>query len=231
MSSLARSRADSRSTSFSESMDGSMAATELMGKAKGTATVPEEAKLEESKSGNEPEVISVEETLSSRNIRVAVVGNVDAGKSTLIGTLTTSFLDDGRGSSRTAIMKHRHEIESGRTSTSSSHLLGFKHSGEVVVGREKHRANRMKTDDEIAKMSYRIVTLMDLAGHEKYLKVRERGSFVSLSNLPTQLNHLSLDYHPRGFERNGGLFSYSRQQPPPSHAHDPASSELVLLLY
>jgi len=175
MSSLARSRADSRSTSFSESMDGSMAATDLMDKAKGTVTVPEETKLEENQSVNEPEVISVEETLSSRNIRVAVVGNVDAGKSTLIGTLTTSFLDDGRGSSRTAIMKHRHEIESGRTSTSSSHLLGFKHSGEVVVGREKHRANRMKTDDEIAKMSYRIVTLMDLAGHEKYLKTTIHG--------------------------------------------------------
>ena len=187
MSSLARSRADSRSTSFSESMDGSMAATDLRDKSKGTATVPEESKLEENQSGNEPEVISVEETLSSRNIRVAVVGNVDAGKSTLIGTLTTSFLDDGRGSSRTAIMKHRHEIESGRTSTSSSHLLGFKHSGEVVVGREKHRANRMKTDDEIAKMSYRIVTLMDLAGHEKYLKVR-RESFARASRAPHNLN-------------------------------------------
>jgi hypothetical protein len=32
--------------------------------------------------------VSVEETLSSRNVRIAVLGNVDAGKSTLIGTLT-----------------------------------------------------------------------------------------------------------------------------------------------
>merc|ERR1712110_522958 len=68
---------------------------------------------------------SVTETLASRNIRLAVVGNVDAGKSTLIGTLTTSCLDDGRGKSRTSIMKHRHEIETGRTSTASSHILGF----------------------------------------------------------------------------------------------------------
>jgi hypothetical protein len=36
--------------------------------------------------------LSISETLSSRNIRVAVVGNVDAGKSTLIGTLTTFYL-------------------------------------------------------------------------------------------------------------------------------------------
>merc|ERR1712137_307926 len=82
---------------------------------------------------------SLSETLSSRNIRVAVVGNVDAGKSTLIGTLTTSCLDDGRGKSRTSIMKHRHEIETGRTSTASSHILGFSKNGEPVSTKDKLR--------------------------------------------------------------------------------------------
>jgi GTPase len=113
--------------------------------------------------------LSVSETLSSRNIRVAVVGNVDAGKSTMIGTLTSSCLDDGRGSSRTSIMKHRHEIESGRTSTASTHLMGFRSTGEAIVGQESLR-NRRKSEDEVARESYRVVTLMDLAGHEKYLK-------------------------------------------------------------
>lgn len=115
------------------------------------------------------ENLSVSETLSSRNIRVAVVGNVDAGKSTMIGTLTSSCLDDGRGSSRTSIMKHRHEIESGRTSTASTHLMGFRSTGEAIVGRESLR-NRLKSEDEVARESYRVITLMDLAGHEKYLK-------------------------------------------------------------
>lgn len=32
------------------------------------------------------------ETMSAHHLRVAVVGNVDAGKSTLIGTLKTSTL-------------------------------------------------------------------------------------------------------------------------------------------
>lgn len=112
---------------------------------------------------------TIAETLSTRNIRVAVVGNVDAGKSTLIGTLTTSHLDDGRGKSRTAIMKHRHEIESGRTSTATTHLMGFSSSGRPVMGRDAVRSKR-KTEDEVARESYRIITLMDLAGHEKYLK-------------------------------------------------------------
>ena len=121
----------------------------------------------------EEDIIS--NTLSERNIRVAVVGNVDAGKSTLIGTLTTSSLDDGRGRSRTTIMKHRHEIESGRTSTATSHLMGFRHCGEPIMGKDSIRANKRKSEDEVVRESYRIVTLLDLAGHEKYLKTTIHG--------------------------------------------------------
>lgn len=115
-------------------------------------------------------VDSVGETLASRNIRIAVVGNVDAGKSTLIGALTTSSLDDGRGRCRTSIMKHRHEIESGRTSTATTHLMGFNAKGEPIAGRDSVRANKRKGEDEVVREAFRIITLMDLAGHEKYLK-------------------------------------------------------------
>ena len=43
------------------------------------------------------------------DLRVAVVGNVDAGKSTLVGVLTgpVSFLDDGRGLARSRVLRHK----------------------------------------------------------------------------------------------------------------------------
>ena len=129
-----------------------------------------EGKEEEKAAPVLEEKMSVGETMSARNIRIAVVGNVDAGKSTLIGTLVSSSLDDGRGKSRTSIMKHRHEIESGRTSTATTHLMGFRSSGQPIAGRDQIRANKRKGEDEIARESYRVITLMDLAGHEKYLK-------------------------------------------------------------
>lgn len=47
-------------------------------------------------------------------IRVAVVGNVDAGKSTLLGVLTHGELDNGRGHARMKLFRHKHEMESGR---------------------------------------------------------------------------------------------------------------------
>lgn len=62
--------------------------------------------------------------------RVAVVGNVDAGKSTLLGVLTHGELDNGRGYARQRLFRHKHEMESGRTSSVGNDILGFDNLGE-----------------------------------------------------------------------------------------------------
>lgn len=56
-------------------------------------------------------------------LRVAVIGNVDSGKSTMVGVLTRSMLDNGRGAARSKVFKHSHEGESGRTSAIGQHNL------------------------------------------------------------------------------------------------------------
>lgn len=43
------------------------------------------------------------------DIRIAVIGNVDSGKSTLVGVLTKGIMDDGRGSARTKVFNFTHE--------------------------------------------------------------------------------------------------------------------------
>ena len=40
-----------------------------------------------------------------KNIKIAVAGNVDSGKSTLIGVLSNNILDNGRGYARSFILK------------------------------------------------------------------------------------------------------------------------------
>src|SRR5690349_7327695 len=62
-------------------------------------------------------------------VRVAVVGNVDSGKSTLLGVLTRGQLDNGRGLARMNIFVHKHELETGRTSSISHEILGFNSKG------------------------------------------------------------------------------------------------------
>jgi elongation factor 1-alpha len=77
-----------------------------------------------------------------------VAGNVDSGKSTLIGVLINDKLDDGKGSARGSIAYFPHERETGRTSSCQSHML---------------------------KMNDVYVCFYDLCGHQKYLRNTARG--------------------------------------------------------
>jgi len=104
--------------------------------------------------------------MATQHIRVAVVGNVDAGKSTLIGCLVSDILDDGRGEARARVTKHRHELMSGRTSAIGTHLVGLDESAQTIV---------TSCESEKTMKATRLVTLMDMAGHEKYLKTTIAG--------------------------------------------------------
>ncbi|XP_072105245.1 GTP-binding protein 2b isoform X2 [Mobula birostris] len=98
------------------------------------------------------------------DLRVAVLGNADSGKSTLLGVLTQGELDNGRGRARLNLFRHLHEIQSGRTSSISFEILGFNSKGEVV------NYSGSRTAEVICESASKMITFIDLAGHHKYLK-------------------------------------------------------------
>lgn len=100
-----------------------------------------------------------------------VAGTIDSGKSTLIAVLTHGsggrpLLDNGLGSARTNILKHKHEIESGRTSSISEQLLGYDSEGRVL----NYAGVSSFTPFEIGTTASRQIHFIDMGGHEKYLK-------------------------------------------------------------
>lgn len=99
-------------------------------------------------------------------VRVAVLGGADAGKSTLLGVLTQGELDNGRGRARLNMFRHMHEIQSGRTSCISHETLGFDANGNII----NYKYNEMMTAEEISDRSTKLVTFMDLAGHRRYMR-------------------------------------------------------------
>mmetsp|Transcript_43557 Transcript_43557/g.137820 ORF Transcript_43557/g.137820 Transcript_43557/m.137820 type:complete len:531 (-) Transcript_43557:220-1812(-) len=105
------------------------------------------------------------------DMRIAVVGNVDSGKSTIVGVLTSGKLDNGRGLARSSVFRHRHELESGRTSSITQHIMGINASGDIV----NYSSIHAKTSSEIVKESAKVVTFIDLAGHERYIKTTVYG--------------------------------------------------------
>lgn len=107
-------------------------------------------------------------------IRVAVVGNVDSGKSTLTSVLTKSILDDGRGSARLRVFNYDHEAKNGRTSSIANEIMGFDEKGNQVFP-EHFVANKNKYWSEVVSKTKKVVSLIDLCGHEKYLKTTMLG--------------------------------------------------------
>jgi GTPase len=111
--------------------------------------------------------------------RIAVVGNVDAGKSSLLGVLVKGDLDDGRGRARVNLFRHKHEIETGRTSSVGMEILGFDTMGQVITS---DTPGRKLSWEEIGKRSAKVITFTDLAGHEKYLRTTVFGLLSSSPN-------------------------------------------------
>ena len=56
-------------------------------------------------------------------LRIAAIGNVDSAKSTTISCIANNIIDNGRGLARSKILKHKHEEETGRTSSITQYYI------------------------------------------------------------------------------------------------------------
>lgn len=90
------------------------------------------------------------------------------------------------------IFRHKHEIETGRTSSISQEIMGFDSKGKVVNYSGMHAA---MGDQEICEQSSKIVTFIDLAGHEKYL----RTTLFGLTGMPIVLFYLGFTVNLNNF--------------------------------
>jgi GTPase len=102
------------------------------------------------------------------DLKIAIAGNVDSGKSSTLGALMTGTLDNGRGSARLNVFNFSHEVKSGRTSSVGHHILGFDEKGGIVTHTSEFGGKR--SWPEIIGQSAKVITFFDLCGHEKYLK-------------------------------------------------------------
>lgn len=68
----------------------------------------------------------------------------------MLGVLVKGGLDDGRGKARVNLFRHKHEIESGRTSSVGMEIMGFDVHGDIVQSKVP---GRKLTWEEIGKQS------------------------------------------------------------------------------
>ncbi|OMJ86445.1 hypothetical protein SteCoe_12025 [Stentor coeruleus] len=94
------------------------------------------------------------------DIRVALIGESQSGKSSFIGVVSKGVKENGRGSARNAILRHMHEKKQGFTASVTQHLVGFDCRGKII----KHN----KSWAELVMKSSKLISFIDLPGNKKY---------------------------------------------------------------
>lgn len=119
----------------------------------------------------------------TEQLRVSLTGSTTSGKSSLLGTLSTSTLDNGRGKSRLSLLKHRHEIVSGISSSVTPELIGYHDTTLSRMGMISstnvinYATGNVSTWNDIhcASEPGRLVFFTDSAGHPRYRRTIARG--------------------------------------------------------
>ena len=126
---------------------------------------------------NQPHELSNAAIHSTEQLRIALIGPTTSGKSTLLGTLTMSTLDNGRGQSRLSMLKHRHEINSGMTSSVTQELIGYQEADNGTVNVVNYATDNVASwiDIHVAASGSRLVLISDSAGHPRYRRTTVRG--------------------------------------------------------
>ncbi|OBT53615.1 hypothetical protein VE04_06615 [Pseudogymnoascus sp. 24MN13] len=116
---------------------------------------------------------------STEQLRITLTGPTTSGKSSLLGTLSTGTLDNGRGKSRLSLLKHRHELASGITSSVAQELVGYRTSSSPAIAAEviNYATGNVTTWTDIHAQSEngRLVFVSDSAGHPRYRRTTVRG--------------------------------------------------------
>ncbi|KAL2022764.1 hypothetical protein VTK56DRAFT_4580 [Thermocarpiscus australiensis] len=110
--------------------------------------------------------------LTTEQLRVTLTGPTTSGKSTLLGTLSTGTLDNGRGKGRLGLLKHLHEVASGITSSVTQELVGY-NDGDII--NYAHSGVESWIDIHDFTKDGRLVYLLDSAGHPRYRRTILRG--------------------------------------------------------
>ncbi|KAI3401538.1 hypothetical protein diail_10139 [Diaporthe ilicicola] len=121
--------------------------------------------------------VDMEANSTTEQLRVTLTGPTDGGKSTLLGTLCTGIFDNGSGRSRTFLLRHRHELTSGMTTSVSQMLIGYKSSGydeNLIYSFSDRNIDSWEGIHDLSRDG-RLVFVSDSAGHLRFRRTILRG--------------------------------------------------------
>jgi GTPase len=107
---------------------------------------------------------NISKVLPVNEIKIGLFGEESSGKSSLLGVLVNSNLDNGEGYSRQSVFRFQHELVCGKTSSISHQIIGFDQNGNLL------NTSNCQEPIEIMQNSMKIINFYDLGGSEKASK-------------------------------------------------------------
>lgn len=99
--------------------------------------------------------------------KICLIGHEGSGKTTWLGNMLYDMRDDGNGLSRSMILNHYYEIESGHSiSLSKNEIIGIKNKKII-----NYRTNNFSKVEDIYINSDEIINIYDTPGLSKYYKI------------------------------------------------------------
>lgn len=133
-------------------------------------------------------VVKLSNRIIQNDIRVALLGGSNNGKTTFMSVITRDILDNGDGSGRRSVLRYDHEKEYGETSSIKYELIGF--SDESI---RNYESGFLGSWENIVENSDTLINLIDFPGNTKYIRTTLFGLlshkidllfiFISLPNI------------------------------------------------
>jgi GTPase len=137
-----------------------------------------------------------DENKIAKEIRICFMGDSNTGKTTTISNIVYNMTDDGNGHARNYIFKHKHERETGKTSSIKHDIIGFKNNSII-----NYKSLPMITWETITLTSEYVISLFDLPGCNKYVNT----ALYAYSGLKPHFNIILISLTETSIDENNFL--------------------------
>ena len=103
-------------------------------------------------------------------LNIFLLGNQNTEKTTFLGNLCYGTIDDSSGKSKLLILKHKHEIYSGKTSSIHHEIIGLNKENNSIINYKNSSLDFNNSWDKIFNKSDIIINIFDSPGDNKFQK-------------------------------------------------------------
>ena len=132
-------------------------------------------------------------------LNIFLLGNTNTGKTTFLGNLCYDTINDNNGKSKLLILKHKHEIHSGKTSSIHHEIIGIREQDREIINYRNSTLDFNNSWDSIYNKSDIIINIFDSPGDSKFIKT----TYSNILNINPEIILIFINHEDLINDKNG----------------------------